>query len=533
MREHYTADYIEEIRSQDAFKNLRENQFSQWPNREMVEQQNRVEPICQPQFSVPFTLTPGASVFTIGSCFARNVEKSLVRLGFDIPTQRALGPGVSSAVLNNYTAPSMLNEVMWALNADTPFDPEKYFYKLGENKFVDLHLGGRWSRPTDFDTACDRRKRLHQANKELASSSLLILTLGLAEAWFDTELGIYLNSPPLKRLIDSYPDRFTLRVLRHAQIAESLEQVIATATKANQKKDLKVVITVSPVPLSSTFRPNTDVIVANTYSKSTLRSAAEEVAMGFDNVSYFPSYESITLSDRQETWENDMVHVRQKLIDINVSRMVARYVSQDEETVADPDILTQLAQNSFDKKAFDASLDLADRALTVSPDHERALFAKAQALFALRRRQDTKDLIYSKYEIAIGQDETDAKISMPFDVRFLLARLLRNEKSWDEATAVVNSCIEVSPKHIPSRFLLGDIAMETGDFDKAEEAFQSCFEISKRIGSPYFRLAQLEQRRGNLSKAQNLAEIALTIHPDNKRFKEFLTGLQTAEIVEE
>jgi hypothetical protein len=57
--------------------------------------------------------------------------------------------------------------------------------------------------------------------------------------------------------------------------------------------NLKVVLTVSPVPLIATYS-ETHVLQATTYSKSVLRVAAEQVARDDDATDYFPSYEIIS-----------------------------------------------------------------------------------------------------------------------------------------------------------------------------------------------------------------------------------------------
>ena len=55
----------------------------------------------------------------------------------------------------------------------------------------------------------------------------------------------------------------------------------------------KVIVSVSPVPMIATYE-NRHVLVSNSYTKSTLRCAADEVASSRPNISYFPSYEMVT-----------------------------------------------------------------------------------------------------------------------------------------------------------------------------------------------------------------------------------------------
>lgn len=94
--------------------------------------------------------------------------------------------------------------------------------------------------------------------------------------------------------------------------------------------DQKIVLTVSPVPLLATFTDN-DVIVANCYSKSLLRVAAEYMRYQYANVDYYPSYESVTLSDRQTTWLDDLHHVEDAIVRFNVGRMVSAYVQEPQQ----------------------------------------------------------------------------------------------------------------------------------------------------------------------------------------------------------
>ena len=56
---------------------------------------------------------------------------------------------------------------------------------------------------------------------------------------------------------------------------------------------MRVILTVSPVPLVATYEDQ-HVLVANTFSKSILRVAAERVARTEEQVAYFPSYEIVT-----------------------------------------------------------------------------------------------------------------------------------------------------------------------------------------------------------------------------------------------
>src|ERR1700744_6618480 len=79
------------ISGEDAIANIRANPYGDWPAREPADT-NRIDPYCTPEFSPSFALEPGEKVFTIGSCFARNIESALAKHGFDVAALSLVWP---------------------------------------------------------------------------------------------------------------------------------------------------------------------------------------------------------------------------------------------------------------------------------------------------------------------------------------------------------------------------------------------------------------------------------------------------------
>lgn len=75
---------IRRIGAADAFKTMEGNPDNSWPGRD--DPDNPFADFAAPSFMPRFTLEPGQRIFTIGSCFARNVERTLSERGFDVPT---------------------------------------------------------------------------------------------------------------------------------------------------------------------------------------------------------------------------------------------------------------------------------------------------------------------------------------------------------------------------------------------------------------------------------------------------------------
>ena len=236
---------------------------------------------------------------------------------------KRIGPGV----LNNYGTPSIHNEISWAF--DDGFDDRICFQEVG-GKWIDLHMHTSL-RPTSLEAVRHRRTLVRETYRRIADCRTVILTLGLAECWYDRMTGLYLNYVPLRGTLNASPGRFELHVLSFEEAYRFLHDSLVLLERHAQP-GLRVLLTVSPVPIQATYR-DMDVMIANTYSKSVLRVAAEQAAIQFPFIDYFPSYESITLSDRGTVFEQDHVHVTMDAVKVNVNRMVDAYAGREDKSL--------------------------------------------------------------------------------------------------------------------------------------------------------------------------------------------------------
>jgi len=95
-------------------------------------------------------------------------------------------------------------------------------------------------------------------------------------------------------------------------------------------KNIKIIVTVSPVPLLATYRAKEHhVITANAHSKAVLRVAAEEFASKNKDVFYFPSYETVMYCTEQP-WKPDLRHVAPHTVD-NVMRLFSKMFLRDQQ----------------------------------------------------------------------------------------------------------------------------------------------------------------------------------------------------------
>lgn len=202
------------IPAADAYKQTARSNSSKWPSRQSPA---RLEPVCLPDIAPTFSLEPGEPVFTIGSCFARHIELALRGQGYEVPAldftvpseELWTGTKMVPGILNKYTPFSMLNEVQFALGNT---DGAKFLIEVGDDRYLDgqLHTNVAVSRERGLQRRAELRDLYRRA---LSESRIVIVTLGLTEAWWDDEEQVYLNDTAQKSVVGRHPGRFYFEVL--------------------------------------------------------------------------------------------------------------------------------------------------------------------------------------------------------------------------------------------------------------------------------------------------------------------------------
>ena len=90
--------------------------------------------------------------------------------------------------------------------------------------FADYHYDSRFP-PQTFQECIERRDFIRKRINSLIDVDFVILTLGLIEAWFDAESGLYMNTTPGPEIIEKFPTRFRFRVLSEADVVECVSRV--------------------------------------------------------------------------------------------------------------------------------------------------------------------------------------------------------------------------------------------------------------------------------------------------------------------
>ncbi|NDR55286.1 GSCFA domain-containing protein [Aliiruegeria sabulilitoris] len=323
----------------EAYKTAARNDLRRYPSPE--KDGERLYPLASPSVRPGFSMSRSDTVFTIGSCFARNVESALASNGLVVLSREfelghiGEGLGFAGNFFNKYSIHSIINEFRWAMDRSTfPGRDLLYSAKEGSESYLDLQLG---SSRLDYPVTeiLEFRHRFLDVMAQAAEADVLVVTLGYVEVWFDRKLDIYLNVAPPPVLAKREPERFEFRVLSYEDVLAGLREMRELLLKY-RRKPLRMLLTVSPVPLLSTFR-DMDVLVANSYSKSVQRAAIDAFVAETEGVDYFPSYEFVTLSDPRVAWSRgDYRHVSADLVARIMATVLQRYV-EGESGLASPE----------------------------------------------------------------------------------------------------------------------------------------------------------------------------------------------------
>ena len=273
-----------------------------------------------------FDIPRSAKIFAMGSCFAREIEVALDAAGFVVASfDKELmssatfdGPNGSGgeSFLFRYTPPSMHLEISRLLGEfDLPHD------KLlvgSSDSLLDLHYGGMCHRG-NIDVIAERRNKIKAVGSGLRNADVVVLTLGLTEAWFDNNSGFYINSAPDLPLLRR-SQRFEMHSLSFEDCHKYISETIALIKKHNPT--VNIVVTVSPVPLQATFTGQ-DIVIANMRSKSTLRAVAASIVETDNSILYFPSYEMVNYTARTRAWKGDLRHVARSMVEHIIGKFKA------------------------------------------------------------------------------------------------------------------------------------------------------------------------------------------------------------------
>ena len=250
-------------------------------------------------------ITNDATVACIGSCFAEEMGRSLVKHGKSV-------------------AHLSLSE-RW----NTPY-AVRYFleYSLEGKPFP-----GKFVRP-DINIKYDQL-----TGDELREADAFIITLGLSICWFELNTGRMVLDIKGGHAAGHVVTAFTTHTMRQTSVSDNVEQIAAIIECIRRSRaDVPIVFTLSPIPLALSLT-NYPSVASNTISKSTLRIALHEIMeQQHPSVYYWPSYEIIEWKGKymQLLWGQDgagLRHLSPLVVDDVIRRFVALYFPASGDTI--------------------------------------------------------------------------------------------------------------------------------------------------------------------------------------------------------
>ena len=293
-------------------------------------------------------------IFTMGSCLAMRLKERLANTCTTLPSFRDLSDidyqqtlldtinnpnfvssGYHNDHLNHYTPASIYQEILRSTLSDIS-DIEDYIvpvnvlfnYRNGVSSSYSFQDVGR----RDFFSNLPSELKSVSLNlasllrKQIQSADLFLFTLGHIEQFYlmRNDRYIFYNQHPFyssARPISNQKVSFSR--LEFSEIVGFLQGIIKLIRSLNTKSP--IVFTVSPIPLDRTFSGD-DIVSANTYSKSLLRVAVNEVLSLESSVLYFPSYEFAMQYGQKFFETRDFRHPRAELTNVIVDQFLETFL---------------------------------------------------------------------------------------------------------------------------------------------------------------------------------------------------------------
>lgn len=287
-----------------------------------------------------FLIGRGDKVATAGSCFAQHIARFLKKSGFNYFVAETGHPLASKECLDIYnygTFSARFGNIYTVRQLLQLFKEAHELLPVQEEVWRDK--SGGWLdpmrpliQPAGFRTLeelrLDRRQHLKHVKNMFSEMDVFVFTLGLTESWIGVESNtVYPMCPGV--IGGEYDEvKYQFKNFGVNEVVSDFEEFLNLLKEVN--KDVKVILTVSPVPLVATATTE-HVINATSYSKSVLRVAAQELANKNKHVVYFPSYEIITGNfTRGQYFSEDLRSIKEEGVE-HVMRVFLKHFTQEVE----------------------------------------------------------------------------------------------------------------------------------------------------------------------------------------------------------
>jgi hypothetical protein len=267
---------------------------------------------------ITFVPTPlvdkDSKVLALGSCFALRVKEYLLANSYRVLNEGDLRPQIINGrrefdpriYYNTFTIRYEFERAsgQFVQDDDDIWEPHHTLSRVYQDPYrrmlASLDRDDLWQRIREVDA---------QMVRHIREANLVIITLGLTEVFFQQHNGRAICAAPGYAGGGGIGCEF--RATEYQENYDNIDTVIRILKAVNPQAHL--VLTVSPVPLGSTFA-GVDHAIANTESKCTLRAVAGALVRRYAHVHYFHSYELVMHASRHDVFLDDGRHVRPEYV---------------------------------------------------------------------------------------------------------------------------------------------------------------------------------------------------------------------------
>jgi len=264
-----------------------------------------------PVGEVSFTIERDDRIATLGSCFAQHVAASIRASGYRYlvtetapegsSAEKKESYGLFSARYGNVYTVAQAAQLLERAFDEVTFDDAAW---QRDDRWYDAFRPT--AEPGGFgslaELEADRAVHLAAVRALFTTADVVVFTLGLTEGWRSRATDAVFPIAP--GVVASRFDETEHEFINYdyPQVRADLDRFIARLREVNP--GVRVILTVSPVPLSATFEKR-NVWVSTTYSKAVLVAVAQDAARAHELVDYFPSFEVITSPLNAGTYYDD------------------------------------------------------------------------------------------------------------------------------------------------------------------------------------------------------------------------------------
>ena len=250
-----------------------------------------------------FEINKFKKIATAGSCFAQHITNKLKKYQYNVLDLEPAPPGLPmdlhgkygysmySARYGNIYSARQLNQL--AKECHGSHQPKGYIWRKNKKFYDGLRPAVEPEGLENKQQVIEHRQfHINQVRKMFESLDIFIFTLGLTESWVHRRSGTVFPIAPGTQIGNFNKGKHKFYNANFKQIIDDMRQFLSITNEIRGGKPFKMLLTVSPVPLTATASGK-HILVATMQSKALLRSAAAELCEDNPNIDYFPSFEIV------------------------------------------------------------------------------------------------------------------------------------------------------------------------------------------------------------------------------------------------